>query len=170
MNTPLRVLLLLLIGSGLAAAQQPDCSTVEILASRPLNTVTTPTWRIYVRNNSPKTIVVRFSPLDFHWKIEGASKQGWQESLAGGIGPGKPSIGASLGRGTDTRTIKKHHASLVTDFDVRRDVPIDGALKPGRRYRIMFAQDVALLGDNETVCKLVAKPQLFTARRSVNGR
>lgn len=167
MNTLLRLLVLLLIGSYVAGAQQPDCATVGIVASGSSNTGTTHSWRIYVRNKGGKSLVVRFSPLDFHWKIEEASKQGWQEALTGGVGPGKPSIGASPSRGLDIRTILKHKRSLIGDFDVRRDTPDDETLKQGRQYRIIFSLDVTLLSDSrETACKLMAEPQSFRIRPS----
>jgi hypothetical protein len=167
MNTLLRVVTLLLIGSCLAGAQQPECSTITMDLARSSTSVTTPAWRIYLRNKSAKSLVVRFSALDFHWKIEEASNQGWQEDLTGGVGPGKPSIEASPERGEDRRVIAKHQRSLVTDFDVRRDVPTDETMKPGKHYRITFAQDVTLLSDSrEAACKLVAEPQPFTVRPS----
>lgn len=170
MNTLLRVSALLLIGSCLAAAQQPDCSTITLGLARSSTSVMTPAWRIYLQNKSARSLVVRFSALDFHWKIEEPSNQGWQEVLTGGVGPGKPSIEASPGRGEDRRTIAKHQRSLVTDFDVRRDVPTDETMKPGKRYRITFAQDVTLLNDShEAVCKLLAQPQPFTVR-PLDGR
>jgi hypothetical protein len=165
MNTLLRVSVLLLISSCLAAAQQPDCSTITLGLARSSTSVTTPAWRIYLRNKSARSLVVRFSALDFHWKIEELSDHGWQDAITGGVGPGKPSIQASAGRGEDRRTIAKHQRSLVTDFDVRRDVPTDESMKPGKRYRITFAQDVTVLNDNhEAVCKLLAEPQPFTVR------
>ena len=167
MNSLLRVSALLLIGSCLAAAQQPACSTITLGLAKSSTSVTTPAWRIYLQNKSAKSLVVRFSALDFHWKIEEPFNHGWQEALTGGVGPGKPSIESSPGRGEDKRTIAKHQRSLVTDFDVRRDVPADETIKPGTHYRITFAQDVTLLSDSlEAACKLVAEPQPFTVRHS----
>ena len=107
MNTLLRVSALLLIGPCLAAAQQPDCSNITLGLAKSSSNGTTPAWRIYLQNKSAKSLVVRFSALDFHWKIEEPSNQGWQEVLTGEVGPGKPSIKASPGRGEDRLTIAK---------------------------------------------------------------
>jgi hypothetical protein len=163
MNPLLRVSALLLIGPCLAAAQQTDCSAITLGLAKSSTSVTAPAWRIYLQNKSAKSLMVRFSALDFHWKIEEHSYLGWQEALTGGVGPGKSSIESSPERGEDRRTIGKHQRSLVTDFDVRRDAPTDETTQPGKRYRITFAQEITLLSDGrEAVCKLVAQPQSFT--------
>ena len=161
MNKLFSLFALLILGPCLVIAQRRDCSAVTLRVTSSSPGVTS-AWRIYVQNKTSRNLLVRASALDFHWKMEEASTQGWQEILTGGVGPGKPSHGASPGVDADTRTIAKHQKSLIFDFDAKRDLTSDGTIKRGKRYRISFAQDVTLLGGiRETVCKLVAKPQSF---------
>jgi len=146
-----------------ATGQQPQCSSLTLKVVKAQRSATAQAWIIFVANNRRRPAVVRISDQNFHWKIEQAEKEAWNEMLTGGIGPGVPSTAATTPlQEVGSRTIRNRHPLLIGDFDLRRDVPTE-SLKPLTEYRISFEQDVDLIDSAHSAheCKLVTKPQAF---------
>ncbi len=158
-----RLLAFVLIPCAIAGGQQLGCGGLRLYTVSRSESGAPNAWSVFLQNRSNIPIRVQLSPVGFRWVVEGLTDGKWSVVLSGGIGPGKPSVGAAEGRAQDASRILGSLQKLFLDqFDLSQELPEVQDFVPGAPYRITFEQDVEVLTSNLSAkCKLRAKPRPF---------